>query len=59
MEIPEKKARSNSRYLKTVRRPAVVLNPKKDAALIAAIESDPVPFSERCKLLLRSHYNVE
>lgn len=54
-----KKSKSTARYLKTVRRPAVVLNPRKDAALIAAIDSDPTAFSERCKSLLRNYYNVE
>ncbi len=57
--MESKKLRANARYLKTIRRPAVAINPRKDAALLAAIDSDPVPFSERCKLLLRSYYNVK
>lgn len=51
--------RADSKYVKKVAKKQVVINPDVDSELLAAIASDDMSFSERCKELLRAYYTID
>lgn len=54
------KVEANKKYLKTVIRKQVVVSPKKDAELLAAIQADNTTvFCELVRALLRDYYGIK
>ena len=54
-------AKASSRYESKTYRPRVVLNPDNliERQIIDAIKADKMSFSERCKELLATHYDIK
>lgn len=60
-KTPEYTRKAVKAYDVKVKKKQVVLNPEQDdeMALLHAIDSDEMSFSERCKQLLKKHYGIE